>query len=229
MEPIKITYFSDALCIWAYVSQARLDEVEKTFGDQVQIEPRFCSVFGDTDGKITSVWKNRGGYSGFNTHLQEVAKDFPHIEINPEVWLTTRPASSTSVHLFMKAMHQMLHEQPNQTHQSARALYDKILNAFRIAFFRDGRDISRWDVQCEIAEPLGIDINIIEASIQSGEAFALLSADYHDAEKMQIAGSPTYVLNEGRQKLFGNVGFHLIEANIQELLRSPGEKKASWC
>jgi hypothetical protein len=36
-------------------------------------------------------------------------------------------------------------------------------------------------------------------------------------------------LNDGRQKLYGNVGFRIIEANIQELLRAPVGDQASWC
>ena len=46
---------------------------------------------------------------------------------------------------------------------------------------------------------------------------------------MRIEGSPSLVLNEGRQKLYGNVGFRVIEANIQELLREPRINDASWC
>ena len=101
--------------------------------------------------------------------------------------------------------------------------------AFRSAFFRDCRDISRWDVQCEIAESVGANIGAIEELIHSGVAFAGLAADYQDADKMRIEGSPSLVLNEGRQKLYGNVGFRLIDANIQELFRVPREEDASWC
>jgi hypothetical protein len=46
---------------------------------------------------------------------------------------------------------------------------------------------------------------------------------------MGIEGSPSFVLNEGRQKLFGNVGFGILDANIQELLCSPQTGQASWC
>ena len=52
MSVVEITYFSDVLCVWAYVSQARLDAVKEQFGDAVRIEHRFCSVFGDTARKI---------------------------------------------------------------------------------------------------------------------------------------------------------------------------------
>ena len=101
--------------------------------------------------------------------------------------------------------------------------------AFRCAFFRDCRDIARWDVQCDLAKEHGVDIQAIEKSTRNGNAFASLAADYQDAHKMRIEGSPSFVLNEGRQKLYGNIGFRVIEANIQELLRVPGSEQASWC
>ena len=56
-----------------------------------------------------------------------------------------------------------------------------------------------------------------------------MAADYQDADKMRIEGSPSFVLDEGRQKLYGNVEFRLLEANIQELLRAPRSDEASWC
>jgi hypothetical protein len=37
------------------------------------------------------------------------------------------------------------------------------------------------------------------------------------------------VLNGGRQKLYGDVGYKIIEANIQELIRDPHPDHASWC
>jgi predicted DsbA family dithiol-disulfide isomerase len=112
---------------------------------------------------------------------------------------------------------------------SAISVFDKVMWAFRCAFFRDCRDIARWDVQCDLAEAHGVDINAIERNIHDGAAFASLATDYQDADKMRIEGSPSFVLNDGRQKLYGNVGFRIIEANIQELLRVPGGDQASWC
>ena len=229
MGIVQITYFSDILCIWAYASQARVNAVEEKFADNVRIEHRFCSVFGDARGKIGSNWKDKGGYQGFNTHLREVARRFPHIELHPELWLTTRPASSASAHLFIKAMQCWEHETRKVENGPAPIVSDQVAWAFRLAFFRDCRDIACWDVQCEIAEGLGADSDAIERCIHSGSAYAWLSRDYQDAERMRIEGSPSFVLNEGRQKLYGNVGFHLMEANVQELLRTPGTDEASWC
>ena len=229
MSVVEVTYFSDSLCVWAYVSQARVDAVKEKFGDAVQIEHRFCSVFGDTAQKITSTWKDKGEYDGFNLHLRQVAERFPHIKVHPDIWLKTRPLTSASTHLFVKTVQQWSRESRATGIQSSPSILDNVMWAFRCAFFRDCRDISRWDIQCEIAEALGVDIGAIEERIHSGIAFARLAADYQDADKMRIEGSPSFVLNEGRQKLYGNVGFHLMEANIQELIRAPRTGEASWC
>ena len=230
MTVVQVTYFSDVLCIWAYAAQARIDAVKEKFGDTVQLDYRFCSVFGDTARKITSTWRDKGEYAGFNTHLRTVALQFPHIEVHPDIWLKTRPPTSASAHLFLAAVQQWQQERASTDQSgSATSIFDHVMWAFRRAFFRDRRDIACWDVQCELAETLGVDISAIEKRIHNGTAFARLATDYQDADKMRIEGSPSFVLNDGRQKLYGNVGFRIIEANIQELLRTPAGDQASWC
>lgn len=229
MSVAEITYFSDVLCIWAYASQARIEAVKDKFGDAIRIRHHFCSVFGDTAQKITATWNNKGGYDAFNTHLRSVAERFPHIEVHPEIWLKTRPPTSASAHVFMKAVERWDRETGMMRSHSSESIFDRVLWALRCAFFRDCQDIARWDVQCEIAEAFGADTVAIRHYLDSGAAFAGLAADYNDADKMRIEGSPSFVLNEGRQKLYGNIGFRLIEANIQELLRTHGIEEASWC
>jgi len=230
MNVVEVSYFSDILCIWAYATQARIDAAKEKFDDAVRFNYRFCSVFGDTAHKITSTWRNKGEYAGFNAHLRTVAEQFPQIEVHPEIWLKTRPPTSASAHLFMTAVQHWQHEREGRGQSgSDPSIFDKMMWALRCGFFRDCRDIARWDVQCELAEALGVDIDAIKKSIHEGTAFAGLSADYQDADKMGIEGSPSFVLNEGRQKLYGDVGVRIIEANIQELLRAPGGDQASWC
>jgi predicted DsbA family dithiol-disulfide isomerase len=161
------------LCIWAYASQARVDAVKEQFGDAVHLDYRFCSVFGDTARKIPSTWNDKGNYAGFNAHLRSVAQKFPHIAVHPDIWLETRPPTSASTHLFMTAVERWQQEQVQQPQSgSAASIFDTVMWAFRCGFFRDCRDISRWDVQCQLAEPLGVDINAIEEMIHDGTAFA---------------------------------------------------------
>ncbi|HWA62252.1 MAG TPA: DsbA family protein [Caulobacteraceae bacterium] len=219
MRTVDITYVSDVLCLWAYIAQARVDATHRTFGDQVRIEYRFCSVFGDTATKIGTGWKDRGGFAGFGAHAREAAERFDHVSVHPDIWLDVRPASSASPHLFLRAV--------QATHD--RQTFETLLWDFRCAFFHDARDIGSLAVQRDLAARRAIDLAAVDALVDSGEAFARLMADYDAAEKMRIEGSPSFVLNDGRQKLYGNVGFRIIEANIQELLREPSPEVASWC
>ena len=89
-------------------------------------------------------------------------------------------------------------------------------------------DISDRKVQFAIAEELGLYINLIQAQIDSGEAYALLSKDFDLIKEHTVTVSPTLIFNEGRQRLNGNVGYRVIEANIRELLNNPPNEQ-SWC
>ncbi len=232
MPKVRISYYSDTLCIWAYAGQRRLEQLAQNFDGEIEIETRYCSVFPDVMAKMEKNWKARGGFEGFNQHTLEVAKKFPHIEINPRIWLDARPLTSASSHIFLKAMEVIekqkygdeLASQPYLERLSTRAAW-----AVRRAFFARGEDISSWQVHMRIAEGLGVDEALVEEKIHNSEAVALLAADYDLAQKSHVEGSPTFIMNEGRQKLFGNIGYRLLEANVAELLHNPTSKEASWC
>ena len=224
MTPVPIVYFSDVLCIWAYIGQLRVNAIKAAFGEDVRFDKKFCSIFGDTARKITTTWRGKGEYEGFNAHLMHSAAQFPELRVNPDIWLQVRPASSTGVHLFLRAI-----KLAEADGGCAAGAMEDVMWALRRAFFEDARDIARWDVQCEVARDLGVDVTRVEALIHSGAAFAALASDYQDADAMGIQGSPSFVLNEGRQKLYGNVGYRVIDANIKELLRAPVGDQASWC
>ena len=232
MSVVRISYYSDILCVWAYIGQRRLEQLVADFGEAISIETRFCSVFPDARAKIAAAWKDRGGDRGFNENMHKLARRFPHIEMHPDIWLEVKPRSSASPHLFVKAVELVERDElgdermrlPYLERRGTRAAW-----ALRRGFFAENRDVATWAVQCEIAEELGIDRARLETHVHSGEALAALSADYDDGQKQGITGSPTFVMNDGRQRLFGNVGYRLLEANVQELLNDPSPNAASWC
>jgi len=217
--PVTIAYFSDILCIWAYVAQIRLDEIGNQFRDDVETSYRFCSVFGNAADKISRAWADKGGFEGFNRHLKEIGHQFGHIEVHPDVWLATRPASSDSAHLFIKAMQLLETDGAIGPTALGGAASVEFIWRLRCAFFRECRDVSTRQVQRDIADQIGIRPDLVEARIDSGAAFAALAADRQE----------TFVLNEGRQKLYGNLGYRVIEANVRELLRTPRAGEMSWC
>jgi len=229
MTPITITYFSDVLCIWAYVAQARVDAIKRTFPGEVRLDYRFVSVFGDTQRKIGDGWRDRDGFAGYARHVAGIARRFDHVALAPAVWTAVQPASSLSPHLFLSAVFEWERTRIPAAAESEPRIFESVMWALRRGFFAEGLDISRRGVQRDLARPFGIDLVAVDALIDDGSAFARLSTDYQAAEKMKIEGSPTFVLNDGRQKLYGNVGFRVIEANIKEVLRDPNQDQASWC
>ena len=104
-----------------------------------------------------------------------------------------------------------------------------VLNELRQAFFERCLDVGSWSVLKAVLVDVGVSVSEVQDAIDSGVAHADLEADRRDQQLLLVQGSPTLILNDGRQKLYGNVGYGVIEANIKELLRSPVSGAASWC
>jgi predicted DsbA family dithiol-disulfide isomerase len=219
-QKIKLQYFTDVLCIWAYVAQVRLDELQSHFKSQLDTEYHFTALFGDVPTRIGQGWKEKGGYIAFAEHVQHVAEGFPHINVHEDVWRICRPKTSAIAHLLINAAQNL----PTVSDQEV----EKLIQRIREAFFKEGRDISDVHVLMDIVKDLNLDFEAIWRGHVSGGAFARYSRDNELYHSLNLRGSPTYYLNEGRQLLYGNVGYKLLEANVNELLREPN-MQASWC
>jgi len=221
--PISIQHFSDVLCVFAYIAQARLDELTREFGEQIAVDFHFCQIFDDTERKIAEGWKDRGGFAGYGAHVAKVASAHPHLHVHPRAWLEVRPLTSLSAHLFLHAMGVL-----EQRGDAAPGSLERSIAATRRAFFEQARDISRQSELLGVAEELGVAAAALELVLERGEAQAALARDISLSRQLQVGVSPTLIFNEGRQRLTGNVGFRILEANVRELLRAP-EHEASWC
>lgn len=162
-----------------------------------------------------------------------MGKDWDHVSLHPDVWLRDVPASSTSAHVVLKAI-QLLQErgQVPATAEPAfagRTRFEEAIWRVRCAFFQHAQNIAHWDVLSRVAEGLELPLPAIRRLIDNGEAYAALHLDAEAKERYQIPGSPTFILNEGRQRLYGNVGYRIIEANVRELLQDPHYGEATWC
>jgi len=217
-EPVQIDYFTDVLCVWAWIAQARLDELNRQWGDQIQVRHRFVDIFGDCFRKIPRQWGESDGFEKFGEHVAASAADFEHCEVNPDIWTKVRPSSSMQSHQVLKAIELLA---------GPDVMADMALR-IRRAFFIDAVDISDLDVLLEIAEEASLDRQTLRETFRTGSAIATLSTDLREAAELGVRGSPTWVLNDGRQLLYGNVGYRILSANIEELLKHPGTE-ASWC
>ena len=223
-KPLPVHHFTDVLCIWAYACQIRVDEVLEAEGDAIALDRRFCSVFSEARDRLARRWEGRGGLTGYGAHVQKVAERFDHIEVSDRVWAEVAPRSSLGVHIFLAAVRQL--ESRGEVNEGAFA---EATWRMREAFFTAARDIGLRAVQYEVAESLELPIAAIEGCLADGAAHAELAHDFALAKELDVSVSPTLVLNEGRQRLAGNVGYRVIAANVRELLRSPSGDDASWC
>ena len=228
---IVVDYFSDVLCVWAYGGQARLDEVRAVFGEQVLIRHRFMALFADTEKRIGGAWQEKGGFSAFGQHTREICAQWPQVEVAEGIWSDCRPASCVTAHVFLKAVERCLGlDRGEQPVASARGVYEGLVADVRHAFFAQGRNIAELGVLLSLLPEGGPDPGAVRELIENGVAFAALHNDQKIAEQHGVLGSPTYVFNEGRQLLYGNVGYRIIEANLRELLATPTVKgQPSWC
>jgi len=215
---LKIDYYSDILCVWAWVAQRRIEELNERFGDQIQWCFHYMDVFGDTAGKMASQWSDRGGYEGFASHVSESAAHFHELKINHSLWRDVQPKTSANAHLILKAI----------VLEHGTRVANCFAKTVREAFFLEAVDISDMLVLYKLSDITKLNTIRIKKFINDGSALAALMNDYQKAKNLNIKGSPSYVLDGGRQTLYGNVGYRVLHANVEELLKQP-ENDASWC
>ena len=112
---------------------------------------------------------------------------------------------------------------------SGRSLFEEYAWRVRCAFFAQARNISKMATLDALAQELGLAVGPVHDMIDSGAAHAALHLDAEARDHYLVPGSPTMVFNDGRQRLYGNIGYRIIDANIRELLSDRQYGEASWC
>lgn len=227
---ITIDYFSDVLCVWAYAGQVRLETLQRDFSDDVLVRQRFMNLFGDTEARIGKGWE-KGGFTGFGEHMRELCAQWEHTHLHSDVWTHCRPRSCTTAHVFLRAVAVCLGlDDAGDDDPAARAVFDTLVAQVRLAFFEHAADIGDLAVLKGLLTPTGVSPAAVSAQIDNGSAYAALQRDAELMASYGVQGSPTFVFNEGRQLLYGNVGYRIIESNVRELLSAkPIEGAPSWC
>ncbi|KZZ81618.1 disulfide bond formation protein DsbA, partial [Oleiphilus sp. HI0133] len=162
--PIVIDYYTDLLCVWAWIAQRRLDELHEQFGDQIAINHYYIDLFGDVAKRIELQWTERGSYEGFAQHVMHAVQPYDNATVNDRLWTEVRPSTSANAHMFIKAISLSY----GQDKAKAFAL------TLRQAFFMQALDISQIPVLLEIAKQHGLEVNRLRTSIDNGTALAML-------------------------------------------------------
>ena len=195
---VKVDYFSDVLCVWAFIGEKRLAEVKANMAKEIEISLLFLPNFSACHQKIDQGWVNKGGFNGYAEHVHEVASKFD-IRLHPDTWFKVRPSTSMLPHGIIKSVE-------NCEGTDKAALF---CSAVRHAFFSNAQDISKLSVLEGVAIKLGINWSNVLDFFNEGHGLARLYEDFLQAQKYQITISPAWVFNEGRQRLIGNVGYRV--------------------
>ena len=189
---LTVDYYTDVLCIWAWIAQLRVDELTTNLGSQVDLKFHYVDVFGNVPNKMATQWAAKGGLAGFAAHVQSAGHGHPELEINPGIWSQVTPVTSANAHLMLKAI--------ELTYGADEAR--KLSYSIRQAFFVEARDIGSFEVLNEVLSEQGLDNEVTQSEISNGHAIAALTHDYAQARAVGIKGSPTYVMDGGRQTLY---------------------------
>ena len=94
-KPVIIDYYTDVLCVWAWIAQRRIDELSAQFQQDIQLRYLYVDVFGNTQEKMRKQWSERDGFNGFARHVADTAaslKTLPFMKkFGPRFDLTPRP------------------------------------------------------------------------------------------------------------------------------------------
>lgn len=217
-SPLTVDYFTDVLCVWAWIAQLRVNELEVQWGEQIELRHHYLNVFGDTESRISEQWRDREGFVGFSKHVLAAAAPYIEGPLNSRIWTTVRPLTSANAHLVIKAAEVV----------ASTAASAKLAVRIRRSFFEDAVDVGQIPLLLEIATDEKLDAMQLRESLDDGSSAAALMCDHLAAQKQNISGSPSWIMNNGRQKLYGNVSYHVLHANVEGLLEKHGEE-ASWC
>lgn len=214
---LRFEYWSDPLCIWAYVAQSKLERVIEEWGPHLSIHYRIVPVFGSLPRRFASGSWSSGGPEGRRVATAEVARAQGCEGVTGELWTGDMPSSSWPAGAAAKAA--FLLEERSLAEPGSGAAY---LRALRRRAFEANENICRRTVQLSVAEAIGVDPQRLDALLDDGLPYALLAEDDEDRRTAGVRGSPSYVFDGGRAVLYGNFPFEVLHATMEQLLRGLG-------
>lgn len=210
---LPFQYWSDPLCIWAFVAQRKLESLLAEHGERLAVDYHVVPVFGSVPHRFRAGSWAAKGVEGRVASTASVAARFGHPEVTGEVWRLDPPASSWAPGAVIKAVQGL--ESAGEVAPGAAADF---LWQLRVRLFVDNQNIARRSVALHVAESAGLPVGAIEARLDDGSALAALFEDHQERERLRIQGSPTYVFDGGRAMLYGNFDEAVLQATVRELL-----------
>jgi len=213
VDTLAFEYWSDPLCIWAFVAQSKLEHVLDRWERCIDVRYHVVPIFGSVVGRLRDgVWAKQG-VEGRAETTRRVAAAQGREDVSGAIWLDDCPASSWPPCVALKAVFAM--ESVEEIAPGSGAAYQL---AMRERFFIENKNVARRSEQLTLAEALELPRASLERRLDDGSAAAALWEDHERRESMRIQGSPTYVFEGGRAMLYGNFPVHVLTATVAELV-----------
>ncbi|MCA9530706.1 MAG: DsbA family protein [Myxococcales bacterium] len=214
---VRFEYWTDPMCIWAFVAEPKLTRVLEEVGTHLEVDYRIVPVFGSVTQRLRDGGWAKEGREGRRSATKKVAVEHGHPDVTGDVWVHDTPTSSWAVGAAAKAA--FLAEAAGAAPGGAGAAY---LWALRERFFVHDQNTCRREVQLSVAEQVGIDPEAIERRLDDGSALAALAEDDELRRERRVQGSPSYVFDGGRTVLYGNFAWPILCSTVSELLQGIG-------
>ena len=214
VRQIEFEYWSDPLCIWAYVAQTKLRAVLDKHGERLAPRYRIVPVFGSVPQRFASGSWAAKGPAGRAETTRRIAGEHGHDDVDGSCWLEDCPASSWSAGLPLAAVFRMVDDGVTSL-ECAEAFQWRM----RRRFFVHNENVARRDVQMTVAEETGVPRAELERRLDDGTAMSALWEDHARRETLGLRGSPTFVFDGGRAMLYGNFSEAVLNATVEELVR----------
>ncbi len=211
---IEFEYWSDPLCIWAFVAQPKLEAVLERHGTFLKPRYRVVPVFGSVPQKFSTGSWSEAGPQGRAEATQRIAQQHGHDDVDGSCWLNDCPASSWACGAALAAVFSMVERETLGLSQGERFQW-----RMRERFFVDNKNVARRDVQLELAEECGVPVAALEQKLDEGAGLSALWEDHARRESLGLRGSPTFVFDGGRAMLYGNFSEAVLGATVEELVK----------
>jgi predicted DsbA family dithiol-disulfide isomerase len=185
LKPLTIDIVSDVVCPWCYIGKHRIEEALKQVTDvpvEVNWRPFFLNPWVPREGisredYLTTKFGSVEAYKGIAGRVVAAAEQ-EGLSYRPE--LVARQPNTIDCH-------RLIHwaEAAGKSGEMKQRLME--------LYFRDGGDLTDFDVLVQAAVDCGLDADEVRRKLASDEDVALVSGNAQEAADKGISGVPTYV------------------------------------
>lgn len=208
-EQATITQYTDPMCTWCWGSEPILRRLRTAFGEQLQVRYVMGGLIEDFEefydptndisepGDVAPHWAEASEQHGMPV-------DTAIFEVDPAQ--STYPASIA----FTAAR------------QQGRELANRYLRCLREAYATEVRNVNHRDVQVELAETVGLDVEAFTAALEDGTAEEAFESDLERTREAGVRAFPTYHIEgpNGDRRLSGFRSFDELVAELNTVAPS---------